>query len=72
MPTPTLEGTAVGKKLSIQEVAAIYGVSPRSVRRYIAAGRLTALRVGPRLIRLDAAQVEKELGGEPIAAGFYY
>jgi excisionase family DNA binding protein len=63
----------VGKKkmLSIQEVADIYAVSDRSVRRYIASGRLTAFRVGPRLIRLDAAQVEQELGGEPIAVGDY-
>ena len=59
------------KKLSIQEVADTYGVSTRSIRRYIAAGRLTAYRVGPRLIRLDPKQVEKELGGEPIAVGDY-
>ena len=61
----------MGKKLSIQEVADIYGVSTRSIRRYIAAGRLTAYRVGPRLIRLDPKQVEKELCVEPIAVGDY-
>jgi excisionase family DNA binding protein len=66
-----LEGITVGKKLTIQEVADKYAVSPRSIRRYIASGRLTAHRVGPRLIRLDSAQVEKELSVEPIAVGDY-
>jgi excisionase family DNA binding protein len=61
----------VGRKLSIQEVAEIYGVSTRSIRRYIAQGRLTAYRIGPRMIRLDAKQVEKELSVEPIAVGDY-
>lgn len=56
----------MGTKLSIQQVAGTYGISTRTVRRYIASGRLTAHRVGPRLIRLDAAQVEKELGNQPI------
>lgn len=43
------------------EAADLVSVSPRTIRRYIAAGRLTAYRVGPRIIRLDADQVEREL-----------
>ncbi|MEB3023925.1 excisionase family DNA-binding protein [[Mycobacterium] crassicus] len=38
---------------SIAEAAEHFGVSGMTVRRWIAAGRLSAHRVGPRLIRLD-------------------
>lgn len=34
------------------------GVSVRTIHRWIAEGRLNAVRVGPRLIRVDAASVE--------------
>ncbi|WP_280828961.1 helix-turn-helix domain-containing protein [Mycobacterium sp. OTB74] len=33
--------------------------STRTIRRYIATGRLAAMRVGPRLIRVDLASLEK-------------
>jgi excisionase family DNA binding protein len=56
----------MGQQLSIQQVAEQYGVHPRTVRRYIAAGRLTAYRIGPQLIRLDADQVRQELLSEPV------
>lgn len=42
---------------SITETAELLGVSPKTVRRYIAAGRLKAVRLGPRLIRVDPASV---------------
>jgi len=54
----------MGKKVTVQEVADKFGVSTKTVRRYIASGRLTASRVGPRMIRLDAEQVERELMGQ--------
>jgi excisionase family DNA binding protein len=38
---------------SIQQAAAWLGVDPKTVRRYIAQGRLKALRVGPKLIRVE-------------------
>jgi excisionase family DNA binding protein len=38
---------------SIQQAAAWLGVDPKTVRRYIAQGRLNALRVGPKLIRVE-------------------
>ncbi|WP_155766766.1 helix-turn-helix domain-containing protein [Mycobacterium intracellulare] len=50
------------RHVTLQEVADNYQLSIRTLRRYIASGRLTAVRVGPKLIRLDPAQVEKELG----------
>jgi len=38
---------------SIQQGAAWLGVDPKTVRRYIAQGRIKAKRVGPRLIRIE-------------------
>jgi excisionase family DNA binding protein len=54
--------------ISIQEAADTYGLSDRTIRRYIAAGRLTAFRIGPRLIRLDPEQVRAQLIG-PVVGG---
>lgn len=41
------------KLVSIGQAANELQVSERSVRRYIAAGLLTAVRVGPRIIRIE-------------------
>ncbi len=38
---------------SIQQAAAWLGVDPKTVRRYIAQGRIKAVRIGPRLIRIE-------------------
>ena len=45
--------------LSIQEAADFIGVNECTIRRYIARGRLRANRIGPRLIKIDRAEVEK-------------
>ena len=42
---------------SLEQAARWLGVSVRTVRRYIAAGVLTGYRLGPRLLRVDAAEV---------------
>ena len=44
--------------ISLEDAARRLDVHPRTVRRYIAESRLTAFRVGPRLIRVDAAEVD--------------
>jgi excisionase family DNA binding protein len=44
--------------IGLQEAADRCGVSYRSVRRYIATGRLSAFRVGPRLLKVDAAELD--------------
>lgn len=54
--------------ISIQGAAATYGVSDRTIRRYIAAGLITGKRVGPRLIRLDPEEVRAQLLG-PVGGG---
>ena len=43
---------------SVPDVARYYGISERTVRRRIAEGALTAYRIGPRIIRVDADEVE--------------
>ncbi|MDV6275065.1 helix-turn-helix domain-containing protein [Rhodococcus erythropolis] len=43
---------------TIAEAAETLGVSTRTVRRYIAAGRFRAYRVGPRLIRVDLSELD--------------
>jgi excisionase family DNA binding protein len=45
-------------KASIQQVADHLAVSTKTVRRYIADGRLKAVRLGPRLIRVERSSVE--------------
>jgi excisionase family DNA binding protein len=49
------------KYVPISAVCEQYSISERAVRRYISQGKLTAHRVGPKLIRLDLDQVEAEL-----------
>ena len=47
--------------IGLQEAAARCNVDPRTIRRWIAAGRINAYRVGPRLIKVDAAELDKVL-----------
>ncbi|AEK07402.1 DNA binding domain protein [Mycobacterium phage Rockstar] len=46
------------QRASIQQVADHLGVSTRTVRNYIADGKLKAVRLGPRLIRVERDSVE--------------
>jgi excisionase family DNA binding protein len=45
--------TELPPRPSIQQAAAWLGVHPKTVRRYIAQGRIKAMKVGPRLIRIE-------------------
>ncbi len=56
----------MGKKITVADVVSDYGISERTCRRYIAEGRLVARRVGPRMIRLDADEVEAALFGTKV------
>jgi excisionase family DNA binding protein len=50
-----------GKLITIRDVCDRYGLSDKTIRRKIKTGQLTAYRVGERLIKLDANQVEAAL-----------
>ncbi len=54
--------------VTIAEAAVRLGVNPKTLRRRIADGTLTGHRVGPRLIRLDPAEVDALLRVIPSAA----
>lgn len=53
--------------VSIAVAADEYGVSTKTLRRYIAAGRLTGYRMGPRLIRVDLDELDAALRPIPTA-----
>lgn len=52
---------------SIAYAAESADLSTRTIRRYIADGRLTGYRVGPRLVKVDLADLEALM--RPIPAG---
>ena len=45
--------------LSTAQAAAYLGVSPNTVRNYIARGLLSAHRVGPKLLKFDPADLDR-------------
>ncbi|OZE26167.1 hypothetical protein CH262_08315 [Rhodococcus sp. 05-2255-1e] len=50
------------KRLRSIEFAADYlGVDPRTIRTYIADGRLPAWRMGPRLVKVDESDLDNLL-----------
>ena len=55
------------RRLATIGAAAEYvDVHPRTVRRWIAAGRLPAYRVGPRLLKIDLNELEDMLRRIPV------
>lgn len=52
---------------SLPEAAAQFGVSVKTLRRYISAGRITGYRFGPRMLRVDLNELDALL--RPLAAG---
>lgn len=42
---------------TITQTAEFFGVDDKTIRRWIAQGRLKAYRVGPRLIRIDRESI---------------
>ncbi|WP_045380137.1 helix-turn-helix domain-containing protein [Mycobacterium kyorinense] len=52
---------------SLSAAAEIANVHPRTLRRYIASGRLTAYRVGPRLLKVSLDDLEALL--VPVGGG---
>lgn len=56
--------------LSLQQAAALYGVSVDTLRRRIAEGRLPASRFGVRLIRVRVEDLERLYRPIPIGQAF--
>lgn len=55
----------VPEMATVAETAERLKCSTKTVRRYIADGRLTAYRVGPKMLRVDLADVEKLMRAIP-------
>lgn len=51
---------------SIAQAAEYAGVSVKTIRRYIIAGRITGYRVGPKLLKVDLAELDAII--QPVAA----
>jgi excisionase family DNA binding protein len=44
---------------TINQTAKYFGVDIKTIRRWISQGRLTAYRIGPRLIRVDRESIRR-------------
>ncbi len=54
---------------SLNEAAVYADIHPRTLRRYVSAGRLSAYRLGPRLLRVDLNEVDAILRPIPTVGG---
>jgi excisionase family DNA binding protein len=54
---------------TIQAAAERTGVSTRTVRRWMAQGLIMGYRMGPRLVRLDADEIDRRMKAIPTAGG---
>ncbi len=54
--------------VSIAEAAAHASCNPRTIRRRIADGSITGYRMGPRIIRVDLAELDNLLTAIPTAS----
>lgn len=53
----------------ITEAADYANVSARTVRRYVADGRLTGFRVGPKLVKVDLDELDRIIRPIPTVGG---
>jgi excisionase family DNA binding protein len=62
--------TSPGRNLrSIRAAASRADCSEKTIRRYVAQGKLTGYRFGPRILRVDMDEVDALLQQIPTAAG---
>ncbi len=69
MQSVSTPNKAVRRLESVHTAAEYLGVADRTIRRYIAAGLLTGYRAGPRLIRVDRAELDALVRPIPTAGG---
>jgi excisionase family DNA binding protein len=74
MPNPAKQHTRRGRDVaparrypSVAAAAEYADLSPKTIRRYIASGRLTGYRVGPRLVKVDLADLDQLMRRIPTA-----
>lgn len=65
---PNTSTTLARHLVGLASAAEYAEVHPRTLRRYIASGRLTGYRVGPRLVRVDLNEVNALLRPIPAAS----
>jgi len=65
-PTATSKAPAARRLVSLPEAAEILAVSVKSVRRYIAAGELDAVRLGRRTIRVRVDSLDRIIDEHPV------
>lgn len=65
---PRADKNSLPTLLSIAQVAEHLGIHQVTVRAWIREGRLTAVRVGPRFIRIDAAEVAALITRDAVGA----
>jgi len=53
--------------LTLSDAAGWLSLDEKTLRRWVSQGRLTAYRVGPKLIRLDADEIENMIRVVPTA-----
>lgn len=58
--------TATRRLVSLPEAAEMLGLSVKTVRRYIAAGDLDAVRLGRRVIRIKTASLDRLIDAHPV------
>ena len=67
-PNPGVVMPASRQLVSLVEAAEILAVSTKTVRRYIAAGDLDAVRLGRRTIRIKAESLDQLIDAHPVNA----
>ena len=68
MPNPRNRRERRGPELiGLTEAADLCGVNYRTVRRWVQSGRLKAVRVGPKLLKVNAADIDAML--QPLTGG---
>jgi excisionase family DNA binding protein len=61
-----LDIATTSRLITLDDAAALLGVHPRTVRRYIKRGLIPGYQIGPRLVKLDAADLDKLIRPIPI------
>lgn len=63
----TLNPVTSSPRLKLTAAAAALGISYRGLCGWVKSGRIRVIRVSPRMIYVEIAEVERVLRGEPVA-----